>query len=427
MSAQRAKQAISGAYAQFANDKAAVESLQAKSDLSLVELTKQFAALTAKSSQIFGADAQSEKKSLKWLSRLDSTSEDQLTSADSLKALDQELASQTFVASNQPTAADLALFAALYPTVSKLAAADQHAHPSLVRYVSHISNLPASAQLGFAPFEPAYDGMPQIERKKPEDLKKEKQKNKEAAKQSQQQVPADVKAPAAPAAAAAGGAAAAEGKAGKKEKKEKAPKEAKAGGGGGGGKKGAPVELGPPQPSMVDLRVGKIVNISRHPDADSLYLEQVDFGEPEGPRQILSGLVKYVPIEKMENRMVIGVCNLKPASMRGIKSYGMLLCASTKGTANEAVEPVSPPEGSKPGDRVYVEGFEGIEPEAVLNPKKKIFETIQPGYTTTADRQAAWVGPLPGAADPEADKKVRLLRTSSGVCYAETLAHAALS
>ncbi|KAN0065686.1 G4 quadruplex nucleic acid binding protein [Thecaphora frezii] len=412
MSAQRAKQAVTGAYAQFANDKAAVEALNAKADLSLVDLTKQLAQLTVKPSQVLGADNQSEQKTAQWLAKLDSTAEDQFTSAANLKALDQELAAQTFLAANEPTAADFALFAALYPTVSKLSAADQHAHPSIVRYVAHISNLPTSSQLGFTPFEPTYEGMPQIERKKPEDLKKEKQKNKEAAKQQQEGVD---KKPAA------------ENKDGKKkEKKEKAPKEGKAGSN-AGGKKGSAVEIGPPQPSMVDLRVGKIVNITRHPDADSLYLEQVDFGEPEGPRQILSGLVKYVPIEKMENRMVIGVCNLKPASMRGIKSYGMLLCASTKGTANEAVEPVSPPEGSKPGDRVYVEGFEGIEPEAVLNPKKKIFETIQPGYTTTADRQAAWVGPLPGAADPEADKKVRLLRTDKGVCYAETLAHAALS
>lgn len=32
-------------------------------------------------------------------------------------------------------------------------------------------------------------------------------------------------------------------------------------------------EVGEPQPSMIDLRVGKIVEISKHPDADSLYVE----------------------------------------------------------------------------------------------------------------------------------------------------------
>ena len=32
-------------------------------------------------------------------------------------------------------------------------------------------------------------------------------------------------------------------------------------------------DAGEPQPSMIDLRVGKIVEISKHPDADSLYVE----------------------------------------------------------------------------------------------------------------------------------------------------------
>ena len=38
----------------------------------------------------------------------------------------------------------------------------------------------------------------------------------------------------------------------------------------------------------------------------------VDVGEGE-PRTILSGLVKHVPIEEMMDRMVIVMCNLKPA------------------------------------------------------------------------------------------------------------------
>ena len=38
-------------------------------------------------------------------------------------------------------------------------------------------------------------------------------------------------------------------------------------------KQAAAEEAGEPQPSMIDLRVGKIVEISKHPDADSLYVE----------------------------------------------------------------------------------------------------------------------------------------------------------
>jgi aminoacyl tRNA synthase complex-interacting multifunctional protein 1 len=67
--------------------------------------------------------------------------------------------------------------------------------------------------------------------------------------------------------------------------------------------------------------------------------------------------------------------------MRGVKSYAMLLCASSKdGKEEGGVEFVLPPPGSQPGDKIFFEGekYESAEPEAMLNPKKKIFETIQP-------------------------------------------------
>ena len=50
--------------------------------------------------------------------------------------------------------------------------------------------------------------------------------------------------------------------------------------------------------SRLDMRVGKIVAVEKHPDADSLYVEQVDLGEGQ-PRTIVSGLVKHVPIEQV--------------------------------------------------------------------------------------------------------------------------------
>lgn len=55
------------------------------------------------------------------------------------------------------------------------------------------------------------------------------------------------------------------------------------------------------------------------------------------------------------------------------------LQASSKEGKDGGVEFVDPPEGSQPGDRVYFEGFEDQTPVDQLNPKKKIFETIQPG------------------------------------------------
>lgn len=81
-------------------------------------------------------------------------------------------------------------------------------------------------------------------------------------------------------------------------------------------------------PARLDIRVGKIVEVKRHPDADSLYVEKIDLGESNGPRTIVSGLVNFVPLDEMKNRLVIVLANLKPANLRGISSHGMVLCAS---------------------------------------------------------------------------------------------------
>lgn len=98
-------------------------------------------------------------------------------------------------------------------------------------------------------------------------------------------------------------------------------------------KKGAPAAAAATEavedgPHRLDIRVGKIVEVSKHPDADSLYVEKIDLGEAV-PRTIVSGLAKWVPIEQMENRLVAVLCNLKPAKMRGVESQGMVLCASS--------------------------------------------------------------------------------------------------
>lgn len=86
----------------------------------------------------------------------------------------------------------------------------------------------------------------------------------------------------------------------------------------------APVEDGP---HRLDIRVGKIVEVSKHPDAETLYVEKIDLGEAV-PRTVVSGLAKYVPLEQMQDRLVAVLCNLKPAKMRGVESQGMVLCTS---------------------------------------------------------------------------------------------------
>uniref|UniRef100_A0A0B8RRD7 Small inducible cytokine subfamily E, member 1 (Endothelial monocyte-activating) n=1 Tax=Philothamnus irregularis TaxID=1899461 RepID=A0A0B8RRD7_9SAUR len=138
--------------------------------------------------------------------------------------------------------------------------------------------------------------------------------------------------------------------------------------------------------SRLDLRIGCIMTAKKHPDADSLYIEEVDVGEAN-LRTVVSGLVKHVPLEEMQNRMAVFLCNLKPVKMRGVVSQAMLMCASTP----EKVEIIIPPNGVVPGEKITFEGFSG-DPEKELNPKKKIWEEIQPDLQTNGQCIATYKG-----------------------------------
>ncbi|CAE7156707.1 unnamed protein product [Rhizoctonia solani] len=349
-----------------------------------------------------GTTSSSEGEINKWIERVGGG---EFEGDNGLNALDTELQSRTYLVANSVSPADLALYATLYPTLSSFPTQSHYTRPSLTRYIDHIQNLPALRASSVAPqlIDFKIDEAPKPERKAPPAKEKKPKAEAPTAGDDKKKVKEDKKGPAPvdnPVAAAPGDASFAE-VAAPGGKKEKAPKgEGKKGGEGkkdkpAGEKKpaAAAADSGDPVPSMIDLRVGKIVHVEKHPDADGLYVEQIDIGEPEGPRTVVSGLVNYIPIEQMRDRTLIAVCNLKPANMRGVKSFAMVLCATHKDGKDHGIEIVSPPEGSKPGDRVYFEGekFAGAQPLSQLNPKKKIFETIQPGFTTLESRECAWV------------------------------------
>ncbi|KAJ8780343.1 hypothetical protein J1605_011607 [Eschrichtius robustus] len=182
----------------------------------------------------------------------------------------------------------------------------------------------------------------------------------------------------------------------KGEKKEKKQQPA------GGSADSKPIDV-----SCLDLRIGCIITARKHPDADSLYVEEVDVGETV-LRTVVSGLVNHVPLEQMQNRMVILLCNLKPAKMRGVVSQAMVMCASSP----EKVEILAPPNGSVPGDRITFDAFPG-EPDKELNPKKKIWEQIQPDLYTNDECVATYKG---------APFEVK----GKGVCRAQTMANSGI-
>ncbi|TPX61967.1 hypothetical protein SpCBS45565_g07131 [Spizellomyces sp. 'palustris'] len=150
----------------------------------------------------------------------------------------------------------------------------------------------------------------------------------------------------------------------------------------------------PPPPSTpaedqfhrLDLRVGKILSVAPHPSADVLYVETIDTGDKE--RTIVSGLKRFYAVEDLEDKLVVVVCNMKPAKLRGIRSEGMLLAAST----TTLVQVLEPPSTSLPGDKVYAQGFPQGPIDTVLNPKRKVFEACQPHLATNGEGLATYKG-----------------------------------
>lgn len=86
----------------------------------------------------------------------------------------------------------------------------------------------------------------------------------------------------------------------KKEKPAKPPQNAAA---------EPPVNIG-----RLDLRIAKVEDVQKHPDADSLYVLKINCGE-EKPRTVCSGLVKHVAIDELRDRYVVLLCNLKPVKV----------------------------------------------------------------------------------------------------------------
>ena len=107
----------------------------------------------------------------------------------------------------------------------------------------------------------------------------------------------------------------------------------------------------------VVLRVARIMEVSRHPDADKLYVLKVDDGRVQD-RVILSGLVGFFTEEELINKVIVIADNLKPRKMRGVDSNGMLLAASyEKENGIEVLELVSPSDAIV-GSRLTLKGYD---------------------------------------------------------------------
>ena len=76
----------------------------------------------------------------------------------------------------------------------------------------------------------------------------------------------------------------------------------------------------------IELLVAQIKEVKEHPNADRLYVLQVDTGRDV--RQIVAGIRKAYTPEQLINRKIVLIANMEPAVIRGETSNGMLLAAS---------------------------------------------------------------------------------------------------
>lgn len=77
---------------------------------------------------------------------------------------------------------------------------------------------------------------------------------------------------------------------------------------------------------QMEMKVGRIIAVEDHPDADKLMVIRCDVGE-EQPRVLVAGLKPWYENEALEGKLVVVVTNLEPARLRGVQSNGMLLAA----------------------------------------------------------------------------------------------------
>lgn len=78
--------------------------------------------------------------------------------------------------------------------------------------------------------------------------------------------------------------------------------------------------------ARLEMRVGKIVEVKRHENADKLYIVQVDVGKNAANRDQSGAVLQR---RRADGKTVVVLCNLQKAKMRGETSECMLLCAET--------------------------------------------------------------------------------------------------
>jgi methionyl-tRNA synthetase len=108
----------------------------------------------------------------------------------------------------------------------------------------------------------------------------------------------------------------------------------------------APSEIEFTDFTKVALKAGKVLGCERVPKADALLLLTVDLGEGTA-RTIVSGIAEAYTPEAVIGKNVVVVANLKPRSLKGIESRGMVLTSGKGGKDLVLLDPGDVPPGAE--------------------------------------------------------------------------------
>ena len=96
----------------------------------------------------------------------------------------------------------------------------------------------------------------------------------------------------------------------------------------------------------LNIRIGRIKEVTDHPNADRLYIVTVVIGDEE--RNVVAGIKKSYTKEELLGKLVAVVENLEPAVIRGVESKGMILATQD----GETLAVLSPDRPVSPGSLV---------------------------------------------------------------------------
>ena len=95
----------------------------------------------------------------------------------------------------------------------------------------------------------------------------------------------------------------------------------------------------------VEIRAGKIISAEAVEGSEKLLKLSVDFNE-ENPRQVVSGIAKFIHPEELVGTICAFVTNLEPRNLMGLESQAMIMAFSGESFFSLLKLPENIPPGS---------------------------------------------------------------------------------